>query len=134
MKAEILRKQEEVNKEKLLNKAKAAQGIRKGSPLDLKNKGINERQQNDFDVDDDLLKKSRSALEAKAILYEKLSKSNTSREDDARFLVQFRKKNIKNDLPPDNSEEEDFDRYPESEEERHFSDEYEPPTNPDEEW
>ncbi|KAI4460358.1 hypothetical protein MML48_6g00005168 [Holotrichia oblita] len=132
LKAEILRKQEEVNKEKLLNKAKAAQGIKKGSPLDLKNKGVDERQQNDNFEDEDLLKKSRSALEAKALLYDKLSKGGTNRDDDARYLVQFRKKNT--NLPPSDSED-DVDRYPESEEdERHFSDEYEPARNPDEEW
>ncbi|KAI4460308.1 hypothetical protein MML48_6g00017791 [Holotrichia oblita] len=132
LKAEILRKQEEVNKEKLLNKAKAAQGIKKGSPLDLKNKGVDERQQSDSFEDEDLLKKSRSALEAKALLYDKLSKGGTNRDDDARYLVQFRKKNT--DLPPSDSED-DVDRYPESEEdERHFSDEYEPARNPDEEW
>lgn len=133
LKAEILRKQEEVNKEKLLNKAKAARGIKKGSPLEIKNKGINDRQKNDVWEDDDLLKKSRSALEAKALLYEKLAKGGSNREQDARYLVQFRKKN--NDLPPSDSEEEDYDRYPEEEEEeRHLSDDYEAPTNPDEEW
>ncbi|GJQ74237.1 hypothetical protein Trydic_g23461 [Trypoxylus dichotomus] len=133
LKAEILRKQEEVNKEKLLNKAKAAQGIKKGSPLDLKNKGLSERQKNDTFEDEDLLKKSKSALEAKALLYEKLSKGGSDREQDAKYLVQFRKKN--NYLPPSDSEDEDVDRYPEEEDdERHFSDEYEPPRNPDEEW
>lgn len=71
-------------------------------------------------------------MEAKAVLYDKLSKGGTNREDDARYLVQFRKKT--SDLPPSDSED-DVDRYPESEEdERHFSDEYEPPRNPDEEW
>ncbi|KRT80803.1 hypothetical protein AMK59_5737, partial [Oryctes borbonicus] len=103
-----------------------------GSPLDLKNKGVKERERNDTIEDDDLLKRSKSALEAKSLLYEKLSKGGSNREEDAKYLVQFRKKN--NNLPPSDSEEEDFDRYPEEEEENHFSDEYEPAKNPDEEW
>ena len=59
MKAEILRKHGEVNKAKLDNRVKIANAEKKQTPLDLKNKGIDERRRNDIVEDEDLLRKSR---------------------------------------------------------------------------
>lgn len=136
LKAEILRKQEELNKSKLQNKAKKPQPKK----LEVKNKGVEEREVNDYVEDEDLLLKSRKALESKAKLYDKLSKRSNFTEDEIernrRFLVNFDgKKSKHNDLPPEESDNEmDTDKYPESEEEQFNTEEYDPPTNPDEEW
>lgn len=59
LKAEILRKQNELGKAKIQNNIKIAQHVKKNTPLDIKNKGIEKRLINDFVEDEDLLKKSR---------------------------------------------------------------------------
>nr|XP_022908615.1 coiled-coil domain-containing protein 174 [Onthophagus taurus] len=133
LKAEILRKQDEVTKAKLQNKAKSVQESRKSTPLELKNKGVTERSKFDEVEDEDLLKKSRDVLEAKSKLYEQLVQGKKKKGSE-RFLVQFGRK-LTNAKPPDDSnEEDDYDHYPESDEERHFSDEYEPAKNREDEW
>ena len=58
LKAEILRKQEELSKAKAENDVKI-RNLKKNSPLDLKNKGVEQRQTQDTSEDEDLLKKSR---------------------------------------------------------------------------
>uniref|UniRef100_A0A1Y1MAG5 CCDC174 alpha/beta GRSR domain-containing protein n=1 Tax=Photinus pyralis TaxID=7054 RepID=A0A1Y1MAG5_PHOPY len=137
LKAEILRKQEELNKTKLENQTKTAP-TKKLTPLEVKNKGVEQRTVNDIsEEDENLLKKSRSILEAKAKLYEKLMRrtnfTDEELEHNQRYLVRFHKKSRIPDLPPDLDDELD-DKYPDSDEERHFSDEYEPPKNPEEDW
>lgn len=135
LKAEILRKQEELNKNKHENRSKTPH-LKKLTPLEVKNKGVEQRTLNDTNEDENLLKQSRSILEAKAKLYEKLLRrknfTDEELEHNRRYLVRFHKKSRIPDLPPDLDEPDD--KYPESDEERHFSDEYEPPKNPDEEW
>ncbi|KAF5270394.1 hypothetical protein FQR65_LT05582 [Abscondita terminalis] len=138
LKAEILRKQEELTKSKLTNEVKKVQN-KKLKPLEVKNKGLEQRELNDLNEEEEnLLKKSRSALEAKARLYERLSRrvnfTDNEIERNRMFLVRFDRKSRVSDLPPEDDEEVDFDRYPEPEEETYFSDEYEPPKNPEEEW
>lgn len=57
LKAEILRKQEELKKATLENKVRKAPTKK---PLEFKNKGVEERQQNDHNEEDEnLLRKSR---------------------------------------------------------------------------
>lgn len=117
LKAEILRKQEEL-KNKVYKKEKTK------APL-TKNKGVDERNERDSAEDLELLEKSRKALEQKAKLYDKLSKSNVVDDDPAsfqnRFLVRFKDKNEKEDLIQDDSE----DDLPEK---------YDDPQNSDDEW
>lgn len=58
LKAEILRKQQELSKAKLENEVKKK--VLKNNPLDIKNKGIELREKNDqTDENEDLLKQSR---------------------------------------------------------------------------
>ncbi|KAK4883559.1 hypothetical protein RN001_006878 [Aquatica leii] len=138
LKAEILRKQDELSKVKLQNETKKVIK-KKVTPLEVKNKGLEQRELNDINHEEEnLFKKSRAALEAKARLYERLSRrvnfTDAEIERNRRFLVRFDRKSKVSDLPPEDDCEMDFNRYPESEEEQYFSDEYEPPKNPDEEW
>jgi hypothetical protein len=137
LKAEILRKQQELGKAKSENEIKI-RNLKKNSPLDLKNKGIEQRQTQDLsEEEENLLKKSRETLEAKSKLYDKLS-NGTAKLTEAqaeyyqRYLVRFDRKSRVPDLPPEDSED-DVDRYPDSEEEISHSN-YDPPKNPDEEW
>jgi hypothetical protein len=59
LKAEILRKQQELGKAKSENEIKI-RNLKKNSPLDLKNKGIEQRQTQDLsEEEENLLKKSR---------------------------------------------------------------------------
>nr|XP_023014486.1 coiled-coil domain-containing protein 174 [Leptinotarsa decemlineata] len=110
LKAEILRKQQELTKAKFDNEVKV-KILKKNTPLEIKNKGIESRIRNDeCPEDEDLLKQSRSALEYKADLYEKLSSGSTAEDKKIgkRFLVRFDKKKPKvSDLPPSGSEDED---------------------------
>lgn len=56
-------------------------------------------------------------------------------EHNRRYLVRFDKKNARrSDSLSDSDNETDVNKYPSEEEEQHFSDEYEPAKNPDEEW
>ncbi|EFA13255.1 coiled-coil domain-containing protein 174 [Tribolium castaneum] len=128
LKAEILRKQQELAKAKVENEVKIRQ-IKKNTPLDLKNKGIEQRQAQDLSEEDqNLLKKSREALEAKTRLYDKLSKGASRLTDDEieycrRYLVKFDKKARVSQHYQEEEEEDDP-----------ISDHYDPPKNPDEEW
>ncbi|XP_060524006.1 coiled-coil domain-containing protein 174 [Cylas formicarius] len=126
LKAEILRKQEELTKAKVENDQKI-KVIKKNNPLEFKNKGVEERGSRDLSEEDlDLLKLSSARLEAKATLYEKLTNdSNQSNDLGNRYLVRFDKKNpVKRDQVSVHS----------SDDETHFSDEYESPSDPSEEW
>ncbi|GLV41319.1 uncharacterized protein CBL_04843 [Carabus blaptoides fortunei] len=134
LKAEILRKQQEVNRAKLQTKLQQSQ-----TPLRQKNKnnssneqneshnkGIEDRQLRDEIEDEGMLQKSRKMLESKARLYNRLVKGpNDLTEDEIemnkRYLVQFDRKTREEETK-------------ESSDDEHFSDEYEPASNPDEEW
>ncbi|XP_028136437.1 coiled-coil domain-containing protein 174 [Diabrotica virgifera virgifera] len=139
LKAEILRKQQELSKAKVENDVKIK--TLKKSPLEIKNKGVEARDRNDqSDVDQDLLKQSRSVLEQKAALYEKLSSGDVSENDKERnklFLVRFDKKNIENgnkvsDMPPSDSES---DKKLESDDDNDFyQSDNEEHTDPGEKW
>lgn len=137
MKAEILRKQEEIQQAKSENDIKI-KTIKKNIPLEIKNKGLEKRLLNDLTEEDkDILKQSRLSLEAKAKLYDKLVNSKEKLTDEEaefnkRYLVQFDKKKGKiSDLPP-SDDEDDVDKYPDSDD-NDFNSDY-PATNPDEEW
>lgn len=62
LKAEILRKQDELSKVKVQNNINIAQHVKKNTPLDIKNKGIEKRMVNEIVEDEDLLRKSRLVL------------------------------------------------------------------------
>ncbi|CAH1183265.1 unnamed protein product [Phaedon cochleariae] len=125
LKAEILRKQQELVKAKAGNEVKI-KVLKKNTPLEIKNKGVEGRSRNDeTEEEQDLLKQSRSALEYKTKLYDQLSSGQLTEEEmrnNRRFLVRFDKKNKSKvpDLPPSDSEPED--KYPESEDEYYNSD------------
>lgn len=77
----------------------------------------------------------RTTLEAKAKLYEKLSKeaanmSEEEKEKHWRYLVQFDKK-CESKMP--NFSDEEDDKVQSSDDEV-YTENYEPPKNPDEEW
>lgn len=112
--------------------------MRKNAPLDLKNKGLEQRQLNDLsEEEENLLKKSREALIAKARVYDRLLEGEIGEEEAEfveRYLVRFeRKKSRLPDLPPDYRED-DVDRYRDSEEDGEIGPPYEPAKNRDEEW
>ncbi|CAG9854937.1 unnamed protein product [Phyllotreta striolata] len=135
LKAEILRKRDELSKIKVENEVKKK--VLKNNPLDIKNKGVEEREKFDqTEENEDLLKQSRSILEHKARLYDKLSSEKPTAENRARnkqFLVRFDKKQSSvPDLPPDDDSEPD-DKRPESEEEFYDSED-DDNKNPEEKW
>lgn len=62
LKAEILRKQQELSKVKKDNRVKI-QNLKNNTPLDLKNKGVELREANDGNSEDEnLLQKSRQVI------------------------------------------------------------------------
>ncbi|XP_066247138.1 coiled-coil domain-containing protein 174 [Euwallacea similis] len=133
LKAEILRKEEGLTKAKIDNIEKA-KSIKKKT-FELKNKGIEKRQENDLNEEEqDLLKLSRSKLEAKAKLYDKLSsKSHLSEDINRRYLVQFNQK-TKVSTHYDGDSDEPPDLPVDSEEERYDSDYYDEDVNQEDQW
>ncbi|XP_066150027.1 coiled-coil domain-containing protein 174 [Euwallacea fornicatus] len=133
LKAEILRKEEGLTKAKIDNIEKA-KSIKKKT-FELKNKGIEKRQENDLNEEErDLLKLSRSKLEAKAKLYDKLSsKSHLSEDVNRRYLVQFNQK-TKASAQYEEDPDEPPDLPVDSEEERYDSDYYDEDVNPEDQW
>ncbi|XP_048517485.1 coiled-coil domain-containing protein 174 isoform X1 [Dendroctonus ponderosae] len=134
LKAEILRKQEDVARAKIENDGKI-RTIKKKYTV-KKNKGIENREINDLTEEDhDLLRLSKSRLEAKTKLYDKLSKgSSTNEENDRLYLVRFGAKGMlasdqgpvpPNDLPDD---------LPPVEEEEAYSDFEDDNVNPEDDW
>ncbi|XP_030754066.1 coiled-coil domain-containing protein 174 [Sitophilus oryzae] len=131
LKAEILRKQEDLAKAKADN-AEKIKVIKKKSPLELKNKGVNERARRDFgDEEQDLLKLSRSKLETKAKLYDKLSNRILTEDLKRKYLVRFDDKDVDNKCPIDN--EEDLDLPPDDDADDQFSD-YNDHVDSSDEW
>ncbi|XP_018576141.1 coiled-coil domain-containing protein 174 [Anoplophora glabripennis] len=140
LKAEIIRKQQELIKTKADNEVKI-KTIKKNAPLEIKNKGIEARQKNDItEEEEDLLKQSKSILEAKSKLYDKLSSGKLTEEEkehNKRFLVRFDKKNnyVSQNTAPIDFEDSEPERYPESDDEdRYHSDEDEVSKHPGEKW
>ncbi|KAL3277293.1 hypothetical protein HHI36_012643 [Cryptolaemus montrouzieri] len=121
LKAEILRKQEEV-------KGKIRVNEKKKVPLVIKNKGVEKRNERDTIEDLDALEQSRIALEKKAKLYEKLSKSKVIDDNPAsfqnRFLVRFNDKNKDEPLVNESNCSEDED----------LSQDYDDPSDSNEKW
>ncbi|XP_065157400.1 coiled-coil domain-containing protein 174 [Atheta coriaria] len=119
LKAEILKKQEELQKAKAENHIKLQKSHKK--PLELKNRGVESRAANDGDVvDEELLKKSRLQLETKSLLYEKLSRGSRNeleKEDNRQYLVQFDKKALESKAATPSDDDEEPDKYPQEEEE-----------------
>nr|CAH7738206.1 unnamed protein product [Callosobruchus chinensis] len=121
LKAEILRKQQELVKSKAENEVKR-EIIKKKTPLELKNKGVEDRKRFDeTEEDKDLLKQSSIALQQKAKIYDELRSGKLNPADHSRFLVCFDKKDG-SDLPPVESDGEP-DKAEDSTEEFYDSDE-----------
>ncbi|XP_069696304.1 coiled-coil domain-containing protein 174 isoform X2 [Periplaneta americana] len=132
LKAELSRKQEEVNKAKAQAQAHYIRPLpqpKKQTVWTKQNAGVSERGEKDIEEqaeEDDVLKKSRMALEAKSKLYDKLSQSSAA-DDEGRFLVDFQQKSLTGEtssaaLPPEENEE------------HHSSDEYDKTSDPEEDW
>ncbi|XP_063225675.1 coiled-coil domain-containing protein 174 [Bacillus rossius redtenbacheri] len=122
LKAELARKQEEVNRAKSEAKntfAKLPSHPKKQTVLTRKNAGVDNRNATDcveIETDEDDLKKSRAALEVKSKLYDRLSRQSSSAEtDDRQFLVDFEQKS-REDKRCIGSED------PEEEVDQHYSD------------
>ncbi|CAH1131437.1 unnamed protein product [Ceutorhynchus assimilis] len=132
LKAEILRKQEELGKAKQANSEKIK--VIKKKALELKNKGVDDRKLNDLNEEEqDLLKLSRSKLEAKSKLYDKLSANanpEQNEEINRKYLVRFDKKQGGSSFQSTNEE------FPEEseDEEKHNSDYYDDDVDPSNEW
>ncbi|VEN42769.1 unnamed protein product [Callosobruchus maculatus] len=132
LKAEILRKQQELVKAKADNEVKR-EIIKKKTPLELKNKGVEDRKRFDeTEEDKDLLKQSSIALEQKAKIYDELRSGKLNPADHSRFLVRFDKKGDSDppDLPPVESDDEP-DKAEDSTEELYDTDE---DLDPSEKW
>ncbi|XP_057670827.1 coiled-coil domain-containing protein 174 [Diorhabda carinulata] len=135
LKAEILRKQEDISKAKIENEAKIK--VLKKVPLEIKNKGVEERSNKDYEEDLDLLKLSKTVLERKTELYEKLSSGTLSEEKKKKYeqvLVRFdKKKNNKvSDVPPSDSESDK--RQSESEDDNYYESDEDEAKDPGERW
>ncbi|XP_044726625.1 coiled-coil domain-containing protein 174 [Chrysoperla carnea] len=98
LKAEILKKQQEVQEAKLKARSLPTSTVKRKTASTstlIRNPGIEERNARDEfnnEIDSDVLKQSRIALEAKSKLYEKLSQTVISEEHEGLYLVQFNKK------------------------------------------
>ncbi|KAG1714813.1 Coiled-coil domain-containing protein 174 [Nymphon striatum] len=99
LKAELHKKQEEFKRAKLYNNLRGTlhRPKKKQTVWDVKNKGVSSRSEKDLEeiaAEENSLSKSKCALEAKALLYEKLTKgtSNLGDEEKGSFLVNFDKK------------------------------------------
>ncbi|KAF7266878.1 coiled-coil domain-containing protein 174 [Rhynchophorus ferrugineus] len=127
LKAEILRKEDDLVKAKSENVQKL-KVIKKRAPLELKNKGVEERKQFDYTEEElDLLKLSRSKLETKAKLYEQLSSNGSSTEIlNRKYLVRFDKKGIDCSIPKELTDVENL--------EKEVSDHYDDEVDSSEEW
>ncbi|KAL1506521.1 hypothetical protein ABEB36_005869 [Hypothenemus hampei] len=136
LKAEILRKQEGFSKAKLDNEEKFIT-IKKKS-LELRNKGIENRSQNDLtDEEHNLLRLSKCKLEAKSKLYKKLSNnsrpSSKGSGSENEYLVNFDRKG--DDLQSLNDSPVDEDDLPvDEEEDQYYSDRYDDDVDSDNEW
>ncbi|XP_033095877.1 coiled-coil domain-containing protein 174-like isoform X2 [Anneissia japonica] len=133
LKAELFKKQQEFQKERLENSnvVKAKSAPKKPSLWSKKNAGVNQRAAKDQEAaseDKKSLDKSRASLEAKSKLYDEMTKANYIPDEDGsgRFLVDFEQKalsKIKNQSQKSDEEEDviDNDNIPE-------------PAGPQEEW
>nr|CAI5818239.1 unnamed protein product [Callosobruchus analis] len=129
LKAEILRKQQELVEAKAENKIKR-EIIKKKTPLELKNKGVENRKRfDDTEEEKDLLKQSSIALQQKAKIYDELLSGKLNPADHSRFLVCFDRKDG-SDLPPDEPDDEP-DKTEDSTEEFYDSD---GDVDPSEKW
>lgn len=105
LKAELIRKQEEYRKSKLANGnvQRPKPAVKKPNIWSKQNTGVAERGKADLHYEEtpeeqDALKKSRQALEAKAKLYDKLTSGNLipDEEPNSSYLVNFQRKAIDN--------------------------------------
>lgn len=107
LKAELLKKQQEVNEAKLKSEINhVAPKIQKKKPKRIKNeKRTEDSDKSEYIEDVDTHKKSKLMLEAKARLYQRLKKSKTTHEN---FLVDFTNKSDESEeepLPEDKTDE-----------------------------
>ncbi|XP_071448753.1 coiled-coil domain-containing protein 174 [Hetaerina americana] len=141
LKAELSKKQEEARQARLKGNGETVvptQIPQKISEYNRKNHGVDERNQKDAEQiaeEEASCRKSRVALEEKAKLYEKLSHGQEidSSENDGRYLVDFEQKAIDKGGTSTNTDHAvEIDE--EEEEEKYDSDDYDHPSDPEEDW
>ncbi|KAF4516792.1 hypothetical protein B566_EDAN004631 [Ephemera danica] len=140
LKAELCRKQEEVSEAKVHSQfvRPTPSAPKKPNIWDKKNPGVDGREERDFEeieAENNALKRSRSILEAKAELYDKLSSAGASKVEtlsaQSVALVDFRQKQR------EDAERRALEAAVEEEEEeegQYDSDQYDKPDNSDDEW
>ncbi|XP_078000847.1 coiled-coil domain-containing protein 174-like [Glandiceps talaboti] len=135
LKAELFRKQEQFKKEKLENRnvVKSKHSTtKKPSVWNKQNTGVEKRALKDKEEAIEAansLAQSRSALEAKTALYDKMSKGEMWPEDDEKYMVDFTQKII--------DKQDSVKRWrdePERGDGEINNDDIPPASNPDEEW
>nr|CAD7578554.1 unnamed protein product [Timema californicum] len=142
LKAELVRKQAEVHKAKSEAKAHFIHPLphpKKETVFNKKNKGVGGREERDAEEikeDEDMHKKSRNALETKTKLYDKLSQGSSEiADEDKRFLVNFEQKATEGrDTAYTSVSNQEGGVSDGEDEERHFSDEYDAPSDPEDDW
>ena len=154
LKAELLRKQEQLRKERAQNASKLVHPKpvpKKASVWSKRNAGVLERAQRDLEAKEeaeDILSKSKAALQAKAKYYEQMTRTNSVPEEDGSklFLVDFQKKVIDRVLGQKIEKEkqqeeakrqkqrEEDERKEEAEERRLLSEKVAEPNDPEEQW
>ncbi|XP_067675051.1 coiled-coil domain-containing protein 174-like [Haliotis asinina] len=143
LKAELYRKHEEFKQLKNTTGTLIKGRTQEKTKPDLfsrKNKGVLERAQRDLEEkveEEDVLVRSRKALEAKAKLYDKISSSSEIPEEDGSgvFLVDFQKKVIDNIVEARDRECSKGRQLPsDKQDEEMLSEPVPPPSDPQEEW
>ncbi|XP_046566196.1 LOW QUALITY PROTEIN: coiled-coil domain-containing protein 174-like [Haliotis rubra] len=143
LKAELYRKHEEFKQLKNTTGTLIKGRTQEKTKPDLfsqKNKGVLERAQRDLAEkveEEDVLVRSRKALEAKAKLYDKISSSSEIPEEDGSgvFLVDFQKKVIDNIVETRDRENSKGRQLPsDKQDEEMLSEPVPPPSDPQEEW
>ncbi|GLH05444.1 uncharacterized protein GBIM_11045 [Gryllus bimaculatus] len=135
LKAELSRKQEEVNKAKTEAQASFIHPVprqkKEQEPHPKLVKDVSEEDSEKRHEDEELHRKSRATLEAKTRLYDKLMQASSLRDDDDNeYLVNFEQKALENE----NAEKQVRDEDKEEDDIQHNSDEYGSASDSEEEW
>lgn len=139
LKAELSRKQEEVITAKAQAQAQSIHPVPRPKKQTLSTKtnaGVCERAAKDVEdteEEQDALKKSRAALEAKSELYDRLSRDSSVTAVDTKYLVNFQQK-VSDDYNKIGETSNMKGPEEDQEDEEHLSDEYDEPLDPEEDW
>ncbi|CAL1548673.1 unnamed protein product [Lymnaea stagnalis] len=145
LKAELFRKQEEFRQQKLANsefvRAKKTEKSSKNTLCNRQNPGVQARAQQDIedrpknDEEEEMLLKSRKALEEKSKLYDKITHSSDIPEEDGSgyYLVDFQKKAIDSIVAERETKRREEEQEKEAED-HELASEIPEPLDPDQEW